>query len=220
MRLFVVIFSFISGCIFMTSNVLGADNTSHYLFPAFVKGTVLLKSGSAKEAKMNYNKVTEEMVFDQNGKYLAISNISDVDTVVLSGRKFIPAGTGFYEVLVNAPITLFAQYKAKLLPKKEESSALGASSPTASSATYSVLLANNRGIYELKLSEDVEVVDNSGFLILHNSALSGFSGKKQFLKLFPDKSSQLEQFIKENKLDMGNPEHLVKLVTYCNELYK
>jgi hypothetical protein len=43
---------------------------SHYLFPSFVKGKVILKSGIINMTNINYNSVTEEMIFDSNGTKL------------------------------------------------------------------------------------------------------------------------------------------------------
>ena len=45
----------------------------HYVFPEFRKGTVLMKSGTKNEAMLNYNALTDEMIFDQNGKKLAMA---------------------------------------------------------------------------------------------------------------------------------------------------
>ena len=35
----------------------------HYVFPDFVQGTVKLKSGERHEAILEYNSITEEMIF-------------------------------------------------------------------------------------------------------------------------------------------------------------
>ena len=39
---------------------------SHYVFPEFQQGVVLLKSGVSYNSKLNYNIATEEMLFDDN----------------------------------------------------------------------------------------------------------------------------------------------------------
>ena len=72
---------------------------SHYLFPEFIQGEVRLKSGTITGSRLNYNALTEEMIFESNGKYLAIAKPESVDTIYIQGRKFIPEGKIFYEIL-------------------------------------------------------------------------------------------------------------------------
>ncbi|MGD0343322.1 MAG: hypothetical protein ABSA76_16605 [Bacteroidales bacterium] len=47
---------------------------SHYIFPSFTKGKILLKTGLTQEVMLNYNSITEEMVFEANGTRLALAN--------------------------------------------------------------------------------------------------------------------------------------------------
>lgn len=41
------------------------DSLSHYVFPEFKPGVVLLKNGVRNNANLNYNAATEEMIFDE-----------------------------------------------------------------------------------------------------------------------------------------------------------
>jgi hypothetical protein len=45
-----------------------------------------------------------------------------------------------------------------------------------------------------------------------------FLNKRQLLKIFPDQKDKLEQFIKQNRLKTDDPEDMIKLVDYCNEI--
>lgn len=201
------------------SVVYAGDNTaSHYLFPVFSKGVVVMKSGNM-DAKLNYNTVTEEMVFEQEGQNMAIGNIESIDTVIIQNRKFVPVGKVFYELLVNGQVTLYFQHKGKLVETKTNSPALGASSETASNVSYSTLLTTS-GIYGLKLPADYTVIDMSTYRLMVNGKLSTFSNKKQLLKILPDQSTLLDKFISDNKLDINKLDQLIKLIDYCNELYK
>lgn len=64
---------------------------SHYLFSEFIPGVVLMKGGTENHALLNYNLVTEEMIFDQGGQLLAFADITldNLDTVFIDNRKFI-----------------------------------------------------------------------------------------------------------------------------------
>jgi hypothetical protein len=79
------------------------DSLPQYLFPEFTMGIVKMKSGSSQRALMNYNTLTETMVFKQNGNLMDMTNLDKIDTISLQNAKFVPAEKVFYEVLVNVP---------------------------------------------------------------------------------------------------------------------
>ena len=72
---------------------------SHYLFPEFTKGVVLMKTGVKNEALLNYNSLTEEMIFDNKGTKLALGQLDQVDTVYIQNRKFFPLNKKFVEIV-------------------------------------------------------------------------------------------------------------------------
>ncbi|MGD6771263.1 hypothetical protein VQ049_13120, partial [Staphylococcus arlettae] len=49
---------------------------THYVFDQFQKGKIFFKSGSTQEVSLNYNTLTAEMVYEDGGKYLAITTES------------------------------------------------------------------------------------------------------------------------------------------------
>ena len=55
---------------------------THYLFPEFAKGTVLMKNGIKNDASLNYNSLTEEMIFENNGKKLAVSQLDKIEKII------------------------------------------------------------------------------------------------------------------------------------------
>ncbi len=52
---------------------------SHYLFPELTAGQVLMKDGTLNAAMLNYNAITEEIVFQQNGQVLALADPAKPD---------------------------------------------------------------------------------------------------------------------------------------------
>ena len=70
----------------------------HYIFPKFTEGTVKKKSGKIIKTLLNYNTITEEMIFEQAGTYMALDKIESIDSVSIQDKTFIPAGKVFYEV--------------------------------------------------------------------------------------------------------------------------
>jgi hypothetical protein len=54
---------------------------AQFLFPEFSKGIVKMKAGAPISAVMNYNTLTEKVVFEQKGNYLDMINNGNVDTL-------------------------------------------------------------------------------------------------------------------------------------------
>jgi hypothetical protein len=190
----------------------------HYVLPDFVKGLVKLKSGKTEEVVMNYNKVTEEMIFDKEGTKLAMTNLESIDTVYLGSRKFIPHGKVFYEVLIDDNISLFKKHHCNLL-QAGSPSGYGGTSETSAINSISILVGSGT-MYKLELPKEYHVKDASQFRILKDNSEFIIASQKQFLKIFPQQSEVLEKFIKLNKLNITKQEDLIILIAKCNELLR
>lgn len=187
-----------------------------YLFGEFSKGIVKMKNGQVQTILMNYNIVTEKMVFIRDEKYYDLANPELVDTVFLSGSRFIPAAKVFYEVLVSDPISLFIQHKGNLLPAGKPAGYGGTSQVSASTSLSSITLSS--GQYNLKLPSDYIVSSTPLFWIRRDNEMYSFETEKQFLKLFPDKEGIIKAYMKENRLKFSRPENLATIVRYISTL--
>lgn len=58
-----------------------SNAVNHYVFSKFTEGEVLLKGGSSFRVLLNYNTLTEEMIFERNNQKLAISDNEPIDTI-------------------------------------------------------------------------------------------------------------------------------------------
>ena len=187
----------------------------HYLLPEFTKGTVFLKEGKPKELKMNYNIITEEMIFEYPGKYLALTNIETIDTVSIMGRKFIPSGKVFLELLVNSRVPLFAKYTCTVTPPGKPSG-YGGTSQTSSITVIDQLFSKGRA-YEMELPADYTVVPNTEYLMLKNGNFIRIYNIKQVIKAFPDKGSQIKEYNKKRKTDFNKQDDVISLITFCDK---
>ncbi len=76
-------------------NQTSVKELNHYTFPDFMEGTVKKKTGETIKTLLNYNTITQEMIFQQSGKYLALDEIESIDSVNLQGKTFVPANRVF-----------------------------------------------------------------------------------------------------------------------------
>lgn len=193
-------------------------NLPNLLLPRFTKSIVKLKSGQINTAVLNYNTVDQQMVFMQQKQPMILDNPQLVDTVFMANRTFVPFEKGFYELLVAAPITLFKQNKS-YVEFEGYPTLYGAKSQTTSSTGVSRIYSSS-GPINLKIPQGYKVVDDSEYWIRKESGMINFDTKRQFLKIFPDKEKELSQFISRNKIDFEKTVEVIKLINFCNEIYK
>lgn len=197
----------------------GSQPLAQFLFPAFTKGVVKMKSGDSYSAMFNYNMVEEEMIFiNKASSYLALENIGSVDTIIIAGRRFIPVQKVFYEVLYNGQYPVFIQHKSKY-SQEGTATAYGLTSQTNARETYVNVKAGNQ-IRSLDMPDNVKVVPEDVYWIRVKDELKRFINERQFIKLFPEKEDELKSFIRKTPVDFSKRDDLVKLAVHVNEISK
>ena len=187
-----------------------------FLFPEFTVGVARTLNGEKVILNLNYNIVTEKMVFLQNGQIFDIVNPSLIDTVFIEGRKFIPSGKVFYELVANGKADFFIQHKGSV-KKPPRPAAYGGTSEV-SSSTYVANVRMGNDVFRMQEKAPVHIEDGSLFLIRKNYEMSLVTGKKSLLKIFEDKRGDIKEFMGKSKFDAEDPEQIYKLVIYYNGL--
>lgn len=181
----------------------------HYALDSFTTATIRLKSGKVYRQVINYNLVTKEMIFETNGRYLAIAEPDAVDTIYVEQRRFVPVGKAFYEWLSGSVYPLFIEY-ACTIKEPGANTGFGNTSTTAAVAMKSLL--KDGGAYSLRLPDDYEVVPKNFLYIRKDGKYHKVSNDQQLLKLFPGKRAFIKDWIKENKTDFSSASDMKSLV--------
>jgi hypothetical protein len=187
-----------------------------FLYPEFTKSKVRMKNGQIQNIMLNYNTVSEKMVFQKDEKLYDMANPEMIDTVFLQDSRFVPAGKVFYKVVLIAPVAFYAQYKGELQPPGTPAGYGGTSQVSNTKNMSSVQLST--GYYNLDLPADYAVKTNIIYWYSKNGKMLSFVNERQFLKLNPDKEKELKQFIKQNKIKFDKQPDIVKLAEYYNQL--
>jgi hypothetical protein len=187
-----------------------------FLFSRFDSGLVKLKTGVTFNAVINYNTLTEKMTFYKDAMLMDLNKPETVDTILLQNTKFVFIDNAFYEVLLNAPVSVFIQHKADL-KSTGRPAALGTTSQTIGSTSVSKLVGENH-TYNLKLPENFKVSQFPVYWVRLDYKLHRFLTIRQFLNIFPSKEDEIKEFINKNNLKINRPADLIKLGQYCNEL--
>jgi hypothetical protein len=198
---------------FFTQAQTGSDNfqRSVYLFPQFINGSVLLKSGIMELAALNYNVEKQGIVFEKSGQYLDLIGLETIDTVYIEGRKFIPVDGIFYEVIRTTPFEMYATYTGKKQPvtaTTEHDGSLRKEANEVSNTVSDVYVTRQyRGDYAIEFRKQYWIKQFRNFYKANT--------EKQVLKIFPKKEAAIRTFIAENKTDFNKEADVLKLLAFC-----
>lgn len=193
---------------------------SPYVFPEFVKASVLQKGGGVTEATMNYNMLTQEMMFMQ-GNDKTVLDMANVDTVYLQDKKFIPAGGAiYYQKLTDTKIPLYVQNfnkKVSAAGKAEFDKSANANSGMTASQGFKKASNETLTDYDLQLSDTFVLQSESVFWLQKGKSFVKANDKKSILKVFPDKEQAFDAFVKDNSPDLKKPADMAKLISFLNK---
>ena len=210
---------FITSCFYGIINYAQDKSESistHYVLPEFEKGIVLMKDGHTVEAIVDYNMISEEMIFEKGGTRLAMDKIETIDTVYLGSRKFVPYEKYFLEILLEDQVSLFIRHKLNIL---QSGSPAGYGGTTETGAAHSIsYLVGSGSLYKLQLPSEYHLTDASQFWIKKDSSFFRIGTERQILDIFPEKSKEIKQFIRQNKINLRKEKDVITLINKCNQL--
>jgi hypothetical protein len=189
-----------------------------FLFPDFVQGVVKMTNGLSQKAVLNYNTVSGKMTYMLDEKIYDMVNLEKIDTVFIYESRFVPVGKVFYEVLLNAPISVFVQHTGSIIPPGKPAAYGGTSQ--VSSSTYQSHVELSSGYYNLKLPADFQVKLDPVYWMRKDGNMYSWINERQFLKLFPGKEQDLKAYIKKYHIKFDRIPDMSKLGVYLNELMK
>ena len=161
---------------------------------------------------LNYNSLTEEMIFSNNGKKLAISHLEQIDTVYIKNRTFFPLQNKFVELIYRNKFELYAIHKCNLVDPGKPA-AYGGTSQTSATTTYSSYYASGQA-YELQMPEGTETKAYTEYWLKRDGKLTIFVSLRQLSKIFSAKSDLFKKFVKEKKVDYDDQESIVQLIKF------
>lgn len=185
----------------------------HYIFPNFTEGTVKKKSGEIIKTLLNYNTITEEMIFQQAGTYMALDKIESIDSVSIQNKTFIPAGKVFYEVATYTPVALFIQHKTEIIPPGNNTG-FGTTQTSAVSNLNNII--STGGAYQLKLPDEFKLRPKTEYWLNKDGSYLNIKNLKQVEAVFPQKAALIKDFVKANKLSFNKPEGMDRYFAGAN----
>lgn len=207
----------------------GADcfGQSHsYLFQNFEEANILFRNRSKSRVKLNFDMLDQKLYFLNGETLMELTNPYAIDTVFVSGRKFIFKSQKFCEVFKNPKGDICINWLIKNVN------------------------VGSKGAYGMPTQGKVEVIRNLEFDVPYtvtnwgelekqgqysydmlkkksqNTYFFSAAGKEckavrlaDLYKSFPDKADEIKAFAKANKLDMTTAEKAVKMIEFIYTLY-
>lgn len=186
----------------------------HYLFPEFVPGVVEMKDGIKERAMLNYHRLTEEMVFINQGRKMAITQeeMARIDTIRIDNRRFFVYEGRFVELLHQGGFALFADHRGRVrLPGR--AAGYGTTSYTAVSSSY-LKLAFPTEVYNLQLPEGLTPESFTFYYLKKEGETHHLTTLAQLRRIYRDKLDRLRAYQRENVVDFDKPEAVLGLIRY------
>ena len=190
-----------------------------FLFDQFTNGKILLTDKSCIETQFNYNCEKQELYYKDRNEYQMMYNTSNIDTLYIQNRKFVPTreGVSFFECIPAGDGTLLVDWKVKFYYKGKRG-AMGVVSQAGGQASVDMELMRNKG-----LSNPDNSVYKMGYKNIYRTYLDGrqvsFSNLKSFLKLYPDTHRKaITQQVKKQSVNFDDPRQVVKLIIFSQTM--
>ncbi|MDR3715363.1 MAG: hypothetical protein P4L51_21360 [Puia sp.] len=195
--------------------VLSGDNLSDYftfLFPSFSDAVVLFKNGSSSKVRMNFNTFLSKMQFiNPSGDTLVLSGPETIEYIRLNDYLFFY--NRYYYQIIDAADSLKLTVCRKTTFDHASTGALGTTTHGNIESYDSYITPG--GDKKLLVRDDMDVIHETIYSLIGKNGATISANKSGFIKTFPDKKKDIENFLKTNKVDFNNFADLDKLFQFC-----
>lgn len=211
--LFALISSYSQTSAQLPQEMIDSSEFKSLLFPSFMEGTVLMKSGSLEKASMNYNATHKSINFINAGKYYTLTNLEDIDTIYIQNKKFVPAGEEIYEVIheFDKFTSLLVSYTTHTRPLISTTDHNGTNKQVDNQVSNTV-----SDVYVNRNYKGNSVIElRKHYWVKIGQTLYKADTKAQIRKAFPRKSkAQIDNYIDSNNLNLTVENDLMSLIEF------
>jgi hypothetical protein len=186
-----------------------------YLFDNFEKGTAFLKSGITSQNNFNYEMITGQMLFLENGVVMEMADPSSVAKVIVAGRDFENVGKeGFCEYFRAGNLDLYVKWKG-VQANKGESVGFGAVLHGASVYKVDKLRTDGFDTKRLNASSGYVIKNQDVYYIRIKGKLKRFNSVNSLAKLFKGHENEIKQEAQTRNIDFSDVEGVKHIVEFC-----
>lgn len=187
-----------------------------YRYEQFLLGSVQFRDGTSAEAKMNYHKLFEQMLFiDDKGDSLAVGNPETIKFITIGEDTFYYNRDFFLELISSTNSVRLAKRQVLQQIDEQKIGAYGQSytnnSTVANKNYYTV-----DGKPRLNVGEGTLFSQKKEYYFSYKQGDFVPATKKNIEKIFDDKAIDLKNYIKTNSINFTNEQDLKKLILFVS----
>jgi|WetSurMetagenome_2_1015567.scaffolds.fasta_scaffold22221_3 hypothetical protein len=184
-----------------------------YRYPEFTAGQVIFKNGAVNSTRLNYNLLIDEIEFIQSRDTLSLVKKKDIRLIVVAQDTFF-FDNGYLEQIYGGRVKVGLRQRIELKEVLKKDS-YGTSSSGSASNSYDVLPSDGN-FYKLTPNEDMVFQKTKEYYV--SVGTSGFVQlrKKSLLQLFPQKTNEIQKYLKSNKVDFEKHDDIIRLADYLS----
>jgi len=188
-----------------------------YQYPQFVYSKVFSKSGDSTVAKLNYNKLFDEMQFiDFKGDTLSIANAPMLRLIRINDDVFY-YDNGYVKLIKDTNGIKLAEKQTLRVSGKTKIGAYDMPNPTSAIDSYGTLIVPT-GFYQLVPREDILLAKKTEYYFGDKYNRFVWATRKNLLQQFSKQSRTLNAYLKENNVNLNSIEDLEKLLRFLASL--
>jgi hypothetical protein len=185
-----------------------------YRYPDFVSGQIFFKNGSAGSNRFNYDLLRNEMLMIQSSDTMIIVKKKDIGFIAIAQDTFI-YNNGYLEVVHNGMVKVWMKQYIKMKEVLKRN-AMGQLSHVVNSESYSG--ANDGSYWDMTPVDDVVFQKTVEFYIMDTEGQLVDFRKKTLLQMFPQKTIEIEGYLKKNKVNFESKEDVIRLAGFIDSI--
>jgi len=194
-----------------------------FLQEDFEDARIIFADGKVNEEKLRYHILLDEMQFlSRRGQVQNLSKRPAFERIEIGDKEFVyDPEASYLQVLREGEVSLFLKRETRIDAQPIQRGAYGGVDRTSSidvmdsftTETREVRF-NNPGGQELEIN--LRYVET--FLFEKNGERAEIGSRRQFLRAYREHRSELRSFIRSNDIDFDNPDDLVRLAEFLENL--
>ncbi|HMK17628.1 MAG TPA: hypothetical protein VK492_05515 [Chitinophagaceae bacterium] len=200
-------------------DVLTTSDIYHY--PQFTNGKVFLRDGSMAIGKMNYNRLYGQMLFiNPIGDTLALADEKNIKFIVIDRDTFYYDG-GYLRLMANSGVVKLTQKQIWVLADIRKIGTHNRPTTTVAVTSFSSYTDGRDAAKskDLIMNEDVVLRKETQYYFGDKYNLFVPASKKGLLQLFPKEQQEIDNYLKENKVNFNKKDDVEKLYQFLLQFH-
>jgi hypothetical protein len=184
-----------------------------YYYPQFTNGKVFLRDGSMALGKMNYNRLYGQMLFiNPIGDTLALADEKNIKFIVIDRDTFYYDG-GYLRLMANGGVVKLTEKQIWVLADIRKIGTHNRPTTTVAVTSFSSYTDGRDAAKskDLIMNEDVVLRKETQYYFGDKYNLFVPASKKGLLQLFPKEQQEIDNYLKENKVNFNKKDDVEKL---------